>query len=83
VKAYLLRITLEEKSMEMYLTVEDVAAVLKLSVQTIRRYVLKKEIPYHKIIKAVRFKPSEIEKWVERKNCANVPYKGEGENTIF
>jgi len=53
--------------METYLTVEEVAAVLKLSVQTIRRYVLKREIPFHKVNRAVRFKPSEIEWWVEHR----------------
>ena len=54
--------------METYLTVEEVAAVLKLSVQTIRRYVLKREIPYHKINGvAVRFKTSEIEWWAEHR----------------
>jgi len=53
------------------MTVEEVAAHLKLSVQTIRRYVHKDEIPYHKINRAVRFKPSEIESWVERRKELN------------
>ena len=51
--------------METYLTVIEVAAILKLSIQTIRRYVLKKEIPYHKVGRAVRFKRSELDWWVE------------------
>ena len=63
--------------METYLTVEEVAAVLKLSVQTIRRYVLKREIPYHKINRAVRFKPSEIEWWVEHRDELKAFGKGE------
>jgi len=54
--------------METYLNVNEVAAMLKLSVQTIRRYVMKREIPYHKIHRAVRFKPSEIEWWVEHRD---------------
>jgi hypothetical protein len=37
----------------------------KLSGQTIRRYVLNKTIPYHKIQKAVRFRLSEIETWID------------------
>jgi excisionase family DNA binding protein len=53
--------------MEAYLDIREVAGILKLSVQTIRRYVLKKEIPFHKIKRAVRFKPSEIEWWVENR----------------
>jgi excisionase family DNA binding protein len=54
-------------NMETYLTVEEVAAAVKFSVQTIRRYVLREEIPYHKIKRAVRFRPSEIELWIENR----------------
>jgi len=56
--------------METYLTVCEVAAAVKLSVQTIRRYVLKGEIPFHRIYRAVRFKPSEIELWIEKREAA-------------
>ena len=50
--------------METLLNIEEVAGIIRLSVQTVRRYVLQKEIPFHKIKKAVRFFPSEIEVWV-------------------
>jgi excisionase family DNA binding protein len=50
----------------MYLTIEDMAALVKLSIQTIRRYVLNREIPYYKLKKAIRFSPSEIERWVKK-----------------
>jgi excisionase family DNA binding protein len=49
---------------ETYLTIPELAAVIKLSEQTIRRYVLHKEIPFHKLKKVVRFRPSEIETWI-------------------
>jgi excisionase family DNA binding protein len=51
--------------MEIYLTIEELAEHLKLSGQTIRRYVLNREIPYHKIKKVIRFRVSEIEKWID------------------
>jgi len=51
--------------MEIYLTIEELAAMLKLSEQTIRRYVLNKTVPYRKIKKAVRLRLSEIEKWID------------------
>jgi excisionase family DNA binding protein len=51
--------------METYLTIEGVAGHLKLSAQTIRRYVLNREIPFHKIKKVIRFRLSEVEKWVD------------------
>ncbi|MDR0443172.1 MAG: helix-turn-helix domain-containing protein [Treponema sp.] len=51
--------------METYLTIEDVAVYLKLAEQTIRRWVLNREIPFCKIKKVIRFRVSEIEKWVD------------------
>jgi excisionase family DNA binding protein len=58
--------------MENYWRVQEVAAALKISVQTVYRYVANDEIPFHKIIRAIRFKPSEIESWIESK-AAGVP----------
>jgi excisionase family DNA binding protein len=49
---------------ETYLTIAELAEYIKLSEQTVRRYVLNKTVPYHKIHKAVRFRVSEIEKWI-------------------
>ena len=57
--------------METYLTADDVAELLKLSVQTIRRYTMKKEIPFHKINRAVRYKKSEIEEWFEKRKVSS------------
>ena len=51
--------------METYLTIEELADYLKLAVQSIRRWVLNREIPFHKIKKVIRFRLSEIEKWIE------------------
>ena len=53
--------------METYLTANEVAELVKLSLQTIRRYTMNKEIPFHKINRAVRYKKSEIEQWVEKR----------------
>ena len=58
--------------METYLTIEELASHLKLAVQTIRRWVLNREIPFHKIKKVIRFRLSEIERWIE--NGAEIPY---------
>jgi excisionase family DNA binding protein len=51
--------------MDTYLTAIEVAELVKLSVQTIRRYTMNKEIPFHKINRTVRYKKTEIEQWVE------------------
>ena len=50
--------------MDTYMTAKEVAVKVRLSEQTIRRYTMLKQIPFHKIVRAVRYKPSEIEKWV-------------------
>jgi len=50
---------------ETYLTIEEVAEYLKLAEQTVRRWVLNREIPFHKIHKVIRFRVSEIEKWID------------------
>ena len=56
--------------MDIYLTANEVALLLKLSLQTIRRYTMNKEIPFHKINRAVRYKQSEIEVWFEKREAA-------------
>jgi len=53
------------KGVALYWKVNEVAAALQVSEQTIYRYVASGEIPYHKLNRAVRFKPSEIENWME------------------
>ena len=55
--------------MENYWKVREVAAALQISVQTVYRYAANGEIPFHKLNRAVRFKPSEIERWIESKTA--------------
>jgi excisionase family DNA binding protein len=58
--------------MENYWRVDEVASALQISVQSVYRYVANSEIPYHKLNRSVRFRPSEIERWIESK-LAGVP----------
>ncbi|MDR2159273.1 MAG: helix-turn-helix domain-containing protein [Treponema sp.] len=51
--------------MEPYLTIKECAEVLRLSEQTIQRYVLKKDIPFLKIKKVIRFRPADIDQWAQ------------------
>jgi len=55
--------------METYWKVNEVAAAIQVSEQTVYRYVAKGEIPFHKLNRAVRFKPSEIESWMENRKA--------------
>jgi len=60
-----------------YLTADEVASFLKLSLQTIRRYTMLNQIPFHKINRAVRYKKSEIELWVEKGEAAKAKEQNE------
>ena len=51
--------------METYLTIEELAHYLKVAEQSIRRWILNREIPFCKIKKVIRFRLSEIENWVD------------------
>jgi len=64
--------------MENYWRVQEVAAALQISIQTVYRYVVNGEIPFHKLNRSVRFKPSEIERWVEGKAVGVPEDTGEG-----
>jgi len=50
---------------EAYLTIEELAQYLKVAEQTIRRWVLNREVPFRKIKKIIRFRITEIEKWID------------------
>jgi excisionase family DNA binding protein len=64
--------------MEHLMTVKDVAEYMRLSEQTIQRWVLKREIPFHKVRKVIRFRATEIEKWINEGGgkCPDRPADG-------
>jgi excisionase family DNA binding protein len=61
--------------MEIYMTAKEVAAKVRLSEQSIRRYTMLGQIPFHRIVRAVRYKESEIEKWVEDRGAGQIRSK--------
>jgi predicted DNA-binding transcriptional regulator AlpA len=67
--------------MEPLLDINDVERITKIKKATLRRYVLLKQIPYYKVIKAIRFKASEIDEWVKNngslKGLERRPLEGE------
>jgi excisionase family DNA binding protein len=63
--------------MEELLDINEVARLTKISKPTLRRYVLLKQIPYYKVICAIRFRASEIQTWLEnfkQGDVNTVPY---------
>jgi predicted DNA-binding transcriptional regulator AlpA len=62
--------------MEELLDINDVERITKIKKATLRRYVLLKQIPFHKVVSAIRFRASEIEEWVNNNgNLAGVEPK--------
>ncbi len=51
--------------MEKFIKANDVAEIVGVSLTTIRRLTMNKEIPCYKFNRAVRYKPDEIELWLE------------------
>jgi excisionase family DNA binding protein len=64
--------------METYFTIEEAAKYLGYAEKTIRKWVLNREIPFHKIHKTIRFRLSEIKKWVD---LGGTHKAGEGNGT--
>jgi predicted DNA-binding transcriptional regulator AlpA len=52
-------------AMEPLLDINDVERITKIKKATLRRHVLLRQIPFYKVIKAIRFKASELEEWVK------------------
>jgi excisionase family DNA binding protein len=50
--------------MENYLTIFELAEKTRLSISALRRAVQSHEIPFHRFMRRVRFKPSEIDAWI-------------------
>jgi excisionase family DNA binding protein len=51
--------------MDEYLTIKEVAELTKYTVGTLRKFVLKRRIAFHKWGRALRFRRDEIELWMK------------------
>jgi excisionase family DNA binding protein len=63
--------------METYLTIFELAEKTRLSVSALRRAVQLREIPFHRFMRRVRFKPSEIDAWIAAGGCKGMMHAGE------
>ena len=50
---------------EPWFSVEEVASHLRISKETVYRWLEKGKIPAHRVGKQWRFKPSEVDEWVK------------------
>lgn len=56
--------------MEKFIKANEVAEIVGVSLTTIRRLTMNKEIPCYKFDRAVRYKPDEIASWMELRKQA-------------
>lgn len=66
--------------MERWLSLEEIAKHLGVSKETIRSWIRKETIPYHKVGRQYKFKASEVDKWVESGESANADKQTETED---
>jgi excisionase family DNA binding protein len=52
-------------AMDEYLTIFEAARITKYAVGTLRKFVLRRQIPFLKMRRALRFKRSELEIWMD------------------
>ena len=59
--------------MDEYLTIFEVAEITKYTVGTLRKFVLKRRVAFHKWGRSVRFRRAEIELWM-KSGCREAVY---------
>lgn len=66
--------------MERWLSLEEIANHLGVSKETIRSWIRKETIPYHKVGRQYKFKASEVDQWVKSGESANADKQCETED---
>ncbi len=61
---------------ERWVSVEDVAVHLQVTKDSVYRWVDRKGLPSHKVGRLLRFKLSEVDKWIESGGSAESSKKG-------
>lgn len=60
-----------ENDVERWLSLEEISRHLGVSKDTIRAWIKKGNIPYHKVGRQYKFRRSEVDAWVESGESAN------------
>ena len=64
---------------ERWISLEDIAGHLDVSKDTIRSWIKKETIPYHKVGRQYKFRVSEVDAWVESGASADADKQSETE----
>jgi excisionase family DNA binding protein len=65
---------------EQWVSLEDIADHLSISKDTVRGWIKKGTIPYHKVGRQYRFRISEVDSWIESGASANIDKKNKLED---
>jgi len=70
--------------MDEYLTIFEVAELTKYTVGTLRKFVQKGRVAFHKWGRSLRFKRAEIELWMKLgcREAAYLPAEGDGQPNV-
>jgi excisionase family DNA binding protein len=71
------------KRVEEYLTIFEVARITRYAVGTLRKFVLRRKVPFHKWGRSLRFRRSELELWMKSGGPEAAPLPGEGQIPLF
>lgn len=58
-------------AVEHWVSLEDIAVHLDISKDTVRAWIKKRTIPFHKVGRQYKFRLSEVDAWVESGQSAN------------
>lgn len=61
-----------DQIMERWVSLEDIANYVGLSKDTIRNYIKKDQIPFHRVGKQYKFRISEIDAWIKSGESASI-----------
>ncbi len=67
------------REVERWVSLEDIARHLDVSKDTIRSWIKKETIPYHKVGRQYKFRVSEVDAWVESGESADADKQVETE----
>jgi excisionase family DNA binding protein len=62
---------------ERWFSVEEIAAHLGISKETIYRWLEKRKIPAHRVGRLWKFKASEVDLWIKNGGASEAPEKGD------
>lgn len=65
---------------ERWVGLEEIATHLDISKDTVRAWIKKETIPYHKVGRQYKFRISEVDAWVESGKSADADKKNEAED---